>query len=97
MRAKKKKNVSKHFMTSNHKEPTIGTNTQMLGTETCKYNNNNMANQITCTYKNAGQSYAVITNNDVMRSNAELYLMAAKRMLKKVNGLEPSLSLTNLK
>ena len=52
----------------------------------------------TCTKQNTRKACALnICNDDVMRSKAGSYLMAARGLLKKVSRIDCSLSLVNLK
>ena len=80
----------------------MGTNklsTPKLGTDKCKHNMaHSSTNQSTCPNKDTCQLCVTCADNaDVMRSKAGSYLMAAKGLPKKVNRIDTSLSLINLK
>ena len=77
----------------------VGASTRKLDTNTDKGGETKYSTHSpTCTKQNTRKSCALnICNDDVMRSKAGSYLMAARGLLKKVSRIDCSLSLVNLK
>ena len=77
----------------------VGASTRKLDTNTGKYENTENSAYSSTRINKAVHKDCMLCRgkNDVLRSKAGSYLMAAKGLLKKVSSLESSLSLVNLK
>ena len=80
-------------------DKSVGASTRKLDTNTGKYENTENSAYSSTRINKAVHKDCMLCRgkNDVLRSKAGSYLMAAKGLLKKVSSLESSLSLVNLK